>query len=229
MVQNLKRKIKKVLRSGDVPTTFKEQLESFEQYGTEREWQQIMMYSHVMNLSRDIPGDIVEFGVASGSSLKALIRMNNILNKSRHHDISKKTVYGFDAFEGLPDLDKDIDLAKTGGKEFGEMRKGGFESQSTLPALLQFIEDHYNCEIVKGWYDQSIPEFLKKNPHFSCSLIHIDCDIYSSTKTVLDAFIKRLNVGGVILFDEIFHHKFPGETEAFWEIYNQINDQVSKI
>lgn len=209
------------------PPTGRAQLEAFEKDGTEREWQQVMMYAHVINETRDIPGDIVEFGVATGTSFKAFVRMNNILNNSVYKDIGKRNVYGFDSFEGLPELDRKIDLAPTDGQEKGNMRKGGFPSKSALPELKEFCEANPNSFLIEGWFNDSIPAFLEKHPHIGCSLIHIDCDIYESTKTALNAFIRRLNVGGIILFDEIFHRNFPGETEAFWEVYNQIKEEIT--
>ncbi len=209
-----------------VPTTYRQALEAFEADGTDKEWQQLMMYSTVIRETADVPGDIAEFGVASGTSLKAFARMNNILNKARFHKQAKKHVWGFDSFEGLPELDREKDLAHTGGREEASMKKGGFASQGTLGALEAFCKEHEHVSLVKGWFDDTVPEFIRSNPHMSFSLLHVDCDLYQSTKVVLEHVLKRLNVGGVILFDEIFHKKFPGETEAFWEVYNSMNDVV---
>jgi hypothetical protein len=35
-------------------------------------------------------------------------------------------------------------------------------------------------------------------------------------------FIPRLNIGGVIMFDEIHHPQYPGETEAFYYVQNEL-------
>jgi hypothetical protein len=205
------------------PSTYQKNLEFFEEKGTDREWHQIMMYNEVFIKSSKIPGDILEFGVATGSSFKAFVRMNNIFNRERYHIVSQKRLYGFDSFEGLPELNKKIDLAGFGGKEIGEIKKGGFNAKDFYKDIMKFTKVHKNCEIVKGWFDDTIPNFLDKNPHLTCSLIHVDCDIYESTKTVLKYFLSRLNVGGIILFDEIFQKNFPGETLAFIEQYNENN------
>ena len=37
--------------------------------------------------------------------------------------------------------------------------------------------------------------------------MHIDCDIYASTKTALEQTIPRLAPGAVIVFDEFFNYK----------------------
>jgi hypothetical protein len=39
------------------------------------------------------------------------------------------------------------------------------------------------------------------------SFMHVDCDLYSSTKTVLNSFRRGIVRGTVILFDEIFGYE----------------------
>ena len=52
------------------------------------------------------------------------------------------------------------------------------------------------------------------------AFIHLDCDLYSASKTVLSLLAPRLKSGTIILFDEYFnypnweHHEF----KAFREI-----------
>ena len=50
-------------------------------------------------------------------------------------------------------------------------------------------------------------------------LLHIDCDLYSSTNTVLTALADRIGVGCVIVFDEYFNYPGweSGEYRAFQE------------
>jgi hypothetical protein len=47
----------------------------------------------------------------------------------------------------------------------------------------------------------------------------VDCDIYSSTKTVLDLTVSRLLPGAVVVFDEFFNYKGyeQHEYKAFFE------------
>ncbi len=211
------------------PSTLRPGLERFEHDGSEREWAQIMMYCHVMNETREVPGDIAEFGVASGASFKAFVRINGLLNKLRPHPNAKKKVFGFDVFSGLPEIDLQKDLPANTEIRPRDMTKGGFASRSTLPALKQFVDDNENCRLYEGLFEDSLPLFLDENRHASFSLIHIDCDIYSSTKQVLELLIDRLNVGGIILFDEVFHENYPGETAAFWDVYNGLSGDNRKL
>ena len=47
--------------------------------------------------------------------------------------------------------------------------------------------------------------WLKENSD-PVAFIHVDCDLYSSTKTIFDHLGDRLQVGTIILFDEYFNY-----------------------
>ncbi len=99
-----------------------------------------------------------------------------------------KEVYGFDSFEGLP-----------------EDWRTGFPSRTfgvdgPLPEVP-------GAELVVGWFDDTLPGFLTEHPG-RVAFLHIDADLYSSAKTVLDQVGPRLAPGAVIVFDEYFN--YPG-------------------
>ncbi len=48
-----------------------------------------------------------------------------------------------------------------------------------------------NIEFVKGWFDDTIPPFMQEYDD-NVVFIHIDCDTYQSTKTVLTQFSERM-------------------------------------
>lgn len=112
--------------------------------------------------------------------------------------VSPRKVYGFDSFEGLPE-------------DWHWMRKEYFKLPG-LPAVLP------NVVLIKGWFDQTLPGFLKEHRE-PVSFLHIDCDVYSSTRTVFKALGERIQGGTVIMFDEFFN--YPGwknhEHKAFQE------------
>jgi hypothetical protein len=110
------------------------------------------------------------------------------------------TIYGFDSFEGLPE-------AWRAGYD-----KGAFAGH--LPAVPP------NVKLIKGWFDDTLPEFLKSvTPKDNVALLHVDCDLYSSTKTILSLLTDRIIPGTVIVFDEYWN--YPGwkqhEHRAFEE------------
>lgn len=108
-------------------------------------------------------------------------------------------VHGFDSFEGLPE-------------QWGNVPAGKFTRHGDLPPVRENVSLHV------GWFDQTLPGFLEAHPG-NASFIHIDSDLYSSAKTVLDLLRPRIVPGTVIVFDEFFN--YPGwqehECKAFQE------------
>jgi hypothetical protein len=97
-----------------------------------------------------------------------------------------RTVHGFDSFEGIP--------------EYWNGNPVGAFAQSKLPN----VPDNVKFQV--GMFDETIPGFLAEHDE-PVSLLHVDCDLYSSTVTIFEAFGPRLQPGAVILFDE--YYNFP--------------------
>ena len=108
-------------------------------------------------------------------------------------------IYGFDSFEGLPE----------------NWRTGYAQGAFAMPALPKVKE---NVTLIKGWFENSLPNFLATHPG-NCKLLHVDCDLYSSTCTVLELLEDRIVPGTVIVFDEYFNYPGweQGEHKAFTE------------
>lgn len=113
--------------------------------------------------------------------------------------LTEQPIYGFDSFEGLPEFWRD-------GFNRGRFRV------SRLPKVRQ------NVHLIKGWFNESLPPFLQAHQK-PAKFLHVDCDLYSSTKTVLDLFRDRITPGTVIVFDEFFNYPGwqKGECQAFKE------------
>ena len=143
---------------------------------------------------KDREGLFLEFGVYSGSSI------NYIASKT------KNIVYGFDSFQGLPEKWRD------------GFDKSAFNRDGELP------EVEKNVQLIKGWFDATLPLFVSKHPG-PINLLHIDCDIYSSTKTIFENLGSRIVPGTVIVFDEYFN--YPNwenhEHKAFLEFIKESN------
>lgn len=123
-------------------------------------------------------GLAMEFGVYQGASLRLIA---NHLHQ---------TVHGFDSFEGLPE-------------DWTAMqRRGRFSLGGAAPDGLPG-----NVELHKGWFSESLPAFLASHSG-PVRFLHVDCDIYSSTLTVLDLLAERLVSGSIVVFDEYLN--YPG-------------------
>lgn len=134
-------------------------------------------------------GLVMEFGVEKGASARCLA------------EATSRMVHGFDSFRGLP--------ADWRGTRSG---KGTFDLKGKTPRV------PHNVVLHVGWFDETIPVFRKQQAE-SIAFLHIDCDIYESTKTVFDGLGDRIAAGTVIVFDEYFN--YPGwrqhEYKAFRE------------
>jgi hypothetical protein len=79
-----------------------------------------------------------------------------------------------------------------------------------------------NVTLHKGWFDQTLPDFVANHPG-PIAFLHVDCDLYSSTKTIFQFLGDRIVPGTVILFDEYFN--YPGwrdhEHRAFTELVEE--------
>ena len=81
---------------------------------------------------------------------------------------------------------------------------------------------------VPGWFEETCNEQTKLEHNMKkAAVVHIDCDLYSSTKTVL-TFIESLLVDGtVIIFDDWYNFKGNpnlGEQRAFAEWSEDMTD-----
>jgi hypothetical protein len=75
-----------------------------------------------------------------------------------------------------------------------------------------------NVKFELGLFDQTIPKFLAEHAD-PVSLLHVDCDLYSSTVTILDAFGPRLQPGAIVLFDE--YYNFPRWQEHEFKAFQE--------
>lgn len=155
----------------------------------------------------------LEFGVCSGKTINTIAA----------HFFST-TVYGFDSFDGIPE------------DWHSQIKKGDFEllDKTQLPPLLN------NVVIYNDLFEKSLPIFTKHINDTFVSFIHIDCDIYSSTKSIFLYLRKNIKKGTVILFDEYFnyddwkHHEYKAFSEFVSDYglsykyiaYNKLHQQV---
>ena len=191
-------------------------LREFQINATEHEWKHLQYHSEICNLVDDVPGDFAEFGVAGGTTLISISRILDVKDSGRSN-AEKRHIYGFDSFEGLPELE-DFDI---GIKRNDEMVKGGFYDPDGNKDLFAYTKSKDNIHLIKGWFNETLPSFLKEKPHISFSLIHMDADLYSSTLKVLELAWPHLSPGGILVFDELYNSAFPGETKAFREFFRE--------
>ena len=135
-------------------------------------------------------GLVLEFGVFKGQSINQIAAV-----------IPDREIHGFDSFEGLPENWSGYNVTTA-----------AFDQQGKLPNVKENVKLH------KGWFNESLPPFLEEHPG-PAAFIHVDCDIYSSTKILLGELAGRIQAGTVIVFDE--YHNYPYWREHEYKAFNE--------
>jgi hypothetical protein len=110
-----------------------------------------------------------------------------------------RQIFGFDSFEGLKE-------------PWVFHNEGAFGDISQLPSAPE------NVTLIKGWFQDTALDFLGTHSD-TIALLHVDSDLYSSCKYILDTYGQRLKAQSIIVFDEFFNYPrwMDGEFKAFRE------------
>ena len=94
---------------------------------------------------------------------------------------------GFDSFEGLPEVWRMAADEKT------------FDVEGAIPKI-----DDGRIDFHKGWFEDTLPGFLKSFHPLPQLILHLDADLYSSTKYVMGLMEPYIIPGTILVFDELF-------------------------
>lgn len=138
---------------------------------------------------RTIEGKVLEFGVYQGTTLRLLAGDAG----------GRRSAVGFDSFEGLPE-------------DWGTLLpKGHF--RTPVPVFPR--ESDVSLEV--GRIEETLPAFLARDAG-AIALVHVDCDLYATTRFVLDRVLPRMPPGGVVVFDEYYGYPtFADHEHRAWQ------------
>ncbi len=145
--------------------------------------------------------DIHEFGSFSGGSAVFMGTVLKLLQR-------RAKVYAYDTFEGMPETDEIRDMH----------HKGNF-ANTGYAGLLSYIEDNglgEHVETVKGEFNKTLPGILARSGKIA--LVHVDCDIYESTKYAVRECLPAMSAGAHIVFDDPLHGSCLGAFDAVQEL-----------
>lgn len=152
---------------------------------------------------------VLEFGVGSGHTLRQCIG-----SLTKNFPTKKFRILGFDWFHGLPEA---WESTKYPGVVAAPI--GGFTQNGIAP-------DVQGAEYYVGLFADTIPQYLQ-NEAEPIALLHIDCDLYSSTKLIFDNLHPYIVKDTIIAFDEwcyCFNSALDDhEAKAFYEYVDQYN------
>lgn len=161
-------------------------------YRRERgDWQDFFRRAFMASLFNGIDGDYAEFG-CSGANTFCLAYF-----ESRRIGVDCR-LWAFDSFQGLPPRRGREDSHPAWVE--GTMRT---DLERFHSILRKYRVPHSAYEVVPGFYEDTL---AKPSPALPANirLAYVDCDLYSSTVTVLRFLAPRLKHGMILAFDDYY-------------------------
>jgi O-methyltransferase len=161
-----------------------------------------------------ISGDYLEFGVYRGTSF---------ISAYKHAlacGLSTMRFFAYDSFEGLPN------------GEGAVFRQGDFAAPEALFRRMigRAGVDLSRCVITRGFYSDTLTSGHKRRHALRrAAIVHVDCDLYTSTRDVLRYVEDLLVPGSIVIFDDWYAFRNPeteGEGRAFseWSLRSRFVD-----
>jgi hypothetical protein len=162
-------------------------------------------------------GVIFDLGTRYGRNMAVFSSLRRIYEPYNHF----RKIIGFDTFHGFPAVS-----AEDGTSEY--VRVGCFDVPANYREHLCAILDYHEresplghirrFEIRPGDVAAEVPRYLSEHPETIVALAYFDLDLYHPTKAALEALLPHTAKGTVLVFDELMHARFPGETIALKEV-----------
>lgn len=157
-----------------------------------------------------VPGDYLEFGLFRGYTFWYAQRAAD------RAGLSSMSFYGFDSFEGLPEVE--------GADRKAAIFVSGDYRCTKVEVERQLTEhgfDWNRASLVEGYFDVSLTKEVKEAHGMGpAAIVMIDCDLYQSTVPVLAFVSDILQEGTILLFDDWYcfgEAEDQGEPRAFRE------------
>lgn len=178
-----------------------------------REFTMISREAYVANLFlaqrvAGLPGCIIECGVWRGGMSAGLA---TILGTHRQYFL-------FDSFEGLPqakEIDGEAALRWQQNKQSPDYFNNCSAEEEFSKRAMK-LSGTRSFQLIKGWFDHTIPEFKPPEP---IALLRLDGDWYDSTMTCLDSLFQHVTPGGLIVLDD--YHAWDGCSRALHDFLSK--------
>jgi hypothetical protein len=176
----------------------------------------------------DVHGHIIECGVHLGGGFLTWAKLSAIFEPVNH----TRRIVGFDVFDGFPRLSEldgepKLDYAKVGG--LATHAELDIREACELYDLNRPLGHIPRTELVVGDATETIPSYIKENPHLVVALLYLDFDLYEPTLAALKYFVPRMPKGAILVFDELNQANWPGETKAVDEVVGLRNLEIRRF
>src|SRR5579885_1733329 len=165
-------------------------------------------------IQKNIPGDFIECGVASGAQIAAMCLANKQLQQSH------RKIHLFDSFEGIPLAGPNDDQQPGVGPinhtvDVQNLKELLISSNSVYPQLgqaavcsLENVQkqmqkwgfDSLPLVYHKGWFQNTLP--IDAPAIHTICLLRLDGDLYESNKVCLEYLYAKVAKGGYIIIDD---------------------------
>ena len=177
----------------------------------EQIWRQLFFYNAFRALAfNGIDGDYAEFGCWGGMTFSLAYGESR---KQKH----KAHLWAFDSFQGLPQARDERDahpywVEGTLSTSVAEFH--GLCATKGIPSSAY--------SVVPGFYQDTLGSAAADAEPRNIALAYVDCDLYSSTRSVLAYLMPRLKHGMIIAFDDYFcwtATQISGERRAMLDVF----------
>jgi hypothetical protein len=187
---------------------------------------------HYIKIS-PVEGDIAEFGVGSGWTSAVIARAMATVKDRNLGEKYTRCLHLFDSFKGLPvsasPVDQDAPLVSKGIWAAGSCNWDLDPEELSL--YLKRVSGTTEMAIYPGWFEDCLKAagFPRK-----LAMIHLDCDLYEPTLTVLDFLFSRrlIQPGAILLFDDWHCNASApqlGQIRAWSEIVQRFEVDVHEL
>ncbi|HQW83915.1 MAG TPA: TylF/MycF/NovP-related O-methyltransferase [Ferruginibacter sp.] len=159
--------------------------------------------------SLDTHAAILEVGVWRGGTAGIMARQLNILK-------SNANLYLADTFEGVAKAGEQ-DSFYTGGEHKDT-------SRHIVEDVLKNKSGYAHYKILKGIFPEDTADKILVSEQFG--LCHIDVDVYSSAKDIVEWVWPKLITGGIVVFDDYGFHSCTGVTKLVEEYRSYKDRQI---
>jgi O-methyltransferase len=165
-----------------------------------------------------VQGPILEFGTYRGFTARIFATLMNELQY-------REKLYLYDSFEGFPDTFSEDDIASYEVTVRNAWVPKGIMPEQHVDQIIKRqisrIIGPKNVVVTKGYFEATVPRYL---PTSKAALLHVDCDLYSSAKHVLEQAFEAdiLQDGMLIIFDDYNCNRASpvmGERRALVEVF----------
>lgn len=216
------------------PISTREKLENFPNWVRHRDLARFLYKAEIYRSILHIPGVVFECGVLYGGSLATWLHLGEIYEPVNYG----RRVYGFDTFEGFPDIaTEDMPVNPRYPELYQKNTYSSARAEDSIFELFPLIDKTRKIpqlsrmRLVKGDVSETVPRVLAEDKSLLIALLYLDLDLYKPTKDAIEACLPRMCKGSVICIDELCYEDWPGETQAVYDVFemNKLTVERSPI